>query len=80
MKRITMAMPDEVAQFLEREARRRHTSVSEVIRIAVVAHYGLGQKRRPLPFAKLGSSGHGDTARRIDELIAEEWTLDQHRG
>jgi len=73
MKRTTVTIPDELALALEREARRRATSVSEVTRFALAAHLGLSGGRRPLPFANLGRSGTHDTARRIDELMADEW-------
>jgi hypothetical protein len=79
MKRTTVSMPDDLAQAVEREARRRDISTSEVVRVALIAHLGVGTKRRPLPFANLGHSGRGDTASRTEELLAEEWTLDSHR-
>jgi hypothetical protein len=79
MKRTTITMPDEVARAVEREARRRDISTSEAVRIAVIAHYGIGAKRKSLPFANLGRSSGGDTASRIEELIDAEWTLDSHR-
>lgn len=79
MKRITIAMPDELARAVAREAKRRDVSASEVIRVAVVAHLGIG-KRRELPFANLGNSGDPGVASRMEELMDEEWTLDQHRG
>ena len=48
-------------------------SVSEVTREALVAHLGLADPTRPLPFANLGRSGTRNTARRIPELLAKEW-------
>ncbi len=38
-----------------------------------------GVARRPLPFAALGRSGHHDTAERIEEILAREWTADRNR-
>lgn len=73
MKRTTISIPDDLALAVEREARRRDTSVSEVTRAALAAHLGLGGGVRPLPFANLGRSGTRHTARRLDELIAREW-------
>jgi hypothetical protein len=73
MKRTTISMPDDLARAVEREARRRDISTSEVVRIALVAHLGIGEKRRSLPFANLGSSGRSDTSSRIDEILAERW-------
>jgi Arc/MetJ-type ribon-helix-helix transcriptional regulator len=79
MKRTTISLPDDLARAVEREARRRDTSASDVVRVALVAHLGVGAKRMPLPFFDLGRSGRSDTSSRIDEILAEEWTLDQHR-
>ena len=79
MKRTTISMPDDLARAVEREARRRDTSTSEVVRVALIAQLGVGAKRKPLPFANLGRSGTRDTSSRIDEILAEEWTLDLHR-
>lgn len=75
MKRTTITIPDELAGALEREARRRHLSVSQVTREALAAHLGLaGEEPRTLPFAALGASGHHTTARDLEEILAAEWT------
>ena len=73
MKRTTISMPDDLALAVEREARRRATSVSVVAREALAAHLGMAGTAKPIPFANLGRSGTRQTARRLDELIAEEW-------
>jgi hypothetical protein len=59
MKRTTVTIPDQVGTVLEREAHRRAPSVSEIVRQAPLAYFGLdgGQPWR-LPFAALGRSGH----------------------
>lgn len=80
MKRTTISLPEDLAIAAEREARRRRVSVSEVARQALAEHLGMnGAERRPLPFAALGRSGHRDTAERLDELLAQEWTPDRDR-
>ena len=82
MKRTTISLPDDLAGAVDREARRRDISTSEVVRIALIAHLGRKPGRRELPFANLGHSkdpGAG-TARRIDEILAEEWTPERLRG
>jgi Arc/MetJ-type ribon-helix-helix transcriptional regulator len=80
MKRTTVSLPDDLARAVEREARRRDTSTSDVVRVALVAHLGLGTKRKSLPFINLGSSAGGEAiGRRMEELIEQEWTLDSHR-
>ena len=64
MKRTTISLPDELAQVLEREARRRHSSVSQVARDALTGHLGLEQSGpRKLPFAALGRSGQHTVGR-----------------
>jgi predicted transcriptional regulator len=74
MKRTTISLPDDLANALAREARRRNRSASEITRDALARHLGLvaGEPRR-LAFAALGRSGHDDTAQRMEELIEREW-------
>jgi hypothetical protein len=74
MQRTTVSLPDEVAQALAREARRRNVSASAIAREALVGHLGLGaDKPRELPFAAVGRSGHRSTARDMEGLIEREW-------
>jgi len=74
MKRTTISLPDDLAQALHREAGRRHASASEVTREALQHHLGLEPGReRKLPFAALGHSGHGTTARDMEQLLEQEW-------
>jgi hypothetical protein len=75
MRRTTIALPDDLADLVEREARRRHTSVSEIVRTAISAHFKLDQPRE-LPFANLGRSGLPGVADRLEEVMAEEWLKD----
>lgn len=78
MRRTTISLPDELAAALEREARRRSTSASGIARDALAAYLGIGgpDDRRELPFAALGRSGHTDTAREMEELLARDWAAD----
>jgi Arc/MetJ-type ribon-helix-helix transcriptional regulator len=77
MKRTTISLPDDLAQSLRREARRRDVSASEVTREALQTHLGLEPgHRRKLPFAALGRSGHASTARDMEELLEHEWNDD----
>jgi predicted transcriptional regulator len=75
MKRTTISLPDELAEALDREARRRAVPVSVIARVALLQHLGLGEAgdRRRLPFAAVGRSGHRRTARDMEELLAAEW-------
>ena len=74
MKRTTVSLPDDLAQALDREARRRHASASEVTREALAQHLGLAlEGPRELPFAAIGHSGHDSTARDMEQLLEQEW-------
>jgi hypothetical protein len=80
MKRTTVSLPDELARALAAEARRRNTSASEITRDALARHLGLAEgEPRELSFAALGRSGHHDTAREMEELLAREWDGDARR-
>jgi predicted transcriptional regulator len=80
MKRTTISLPDDMAKALDREARRRGTSVSAIAREALAdrLHLRAGEVRE-LPFVALGRSGRHDTARRAEEILAEEWDADRGR-
>jgi hypothetical protein len=74
MKRTTISLPDDLAVRLQREARRRSTSVSDVARQIFSAHFGLnGEAPKRFPFESLGRSGHRNTARDIKKILREEW-------
>ncbi len=78
MRRTTISLPDELADALEREARRRSMPASAITRDALTAYLGIGGPgdQRELPFAALGRSGHSDTAREMETLLEQEWTVD----
>lgn len=77
MKRTTISLPDDLAQSLSREARRREVSASEVTREALQAHLGLTPGHaRTVPFAAIGRSGHTNTAREMERLLEHEWDDD----
>lgn len=73
MMRTTVSLPDDLATRLTREARRRDTSVSDIVRRAVESFLGASSERRELPFAALGRSGHRHTARDAENILAAEW-------
>jgi len=80
MKRTSISLPDAMANALDREARRRGTSVSAIAREALAErlHLRAGEVRE-LPFVGLGRSGTRDTAQRAEEILAEEWDADRGR-
>ncbi|MBY0398613.1 MAG: ribbon-helix-helix protein, CopG family [Thermoleophilia bacterium] len=74
MRRITVSMPDELAAALAREARLSGRSMSAIAREAVARHLALDAVGpRSLPFGALGRSAHRHTARRMQDLLAQEW-------
>ncbi len=80
MKRTTISLPDELAMVLQREARRRDTSISDIAREALAAHLGVDGGRRPeFGFVGLGRSGFTDTSERFDEYFGQEWERDHSR-
>jgi Arc/MetJ-type ribon-helix-helix transcriptional regulator len=73
MKRVSITLPDDMAQALDREARRQGTSASAVVREALAMRLRLcGDQVRSLPFAALGRSGVRDTGRRVDAILGAE--------
>lgn len=81
MRRTTISLLDELADALEREARRRALPASAIAREALSSHLGIGRvgQRRELPFAALGRSGQTTTARDMEQLLAREWGADARR-
>jgi Arc/MetJ-type ribon-helix-helix transcriptional regulator len=74
MKRTTVTLSDDVALAVQREARRRRVSVSEVIRQVLALGLGISRDdRRALPFAAIGRSGHRHTARDLEDILRAEW-------
>jgi hypothetical protein len=73
MTRTTVSLPDDLATLLAREARRRETSVSEIVRRAVESFLGASVEQRGLPFAALGRSGRRHTARDAEKILTAEW-------
>jgi Arc/MetJ-type ribon-helix-helix transcriptional regulator len=72
MRRITISLPDEMADILVDEARRCRRSVSEVAREALIERLGLDEsKPREIPFAGVGASKEGDLSERVDEILGE---------
>lgn len=74
MKRTTVVLPDELAELLALERRRRNLSTAEIVRQALAAYLrGEGAQPKRLRFVGLGRSGCHDTAQRAEEILAQEW-------
>lgn len=78
MRRTTISLPDELADALEREARRRSLPASAIARDALSDYLGIGRagEQRELPFAAVGRSGQRTTARDMEELLERAWDQD----
>ena len=78
MRRTTISLPDELADALEREARRRALPASAIARDALSDYLGIGRagEQRDLPFAGVGRSGQRTTARDMEDLLKREWDQD----
>jgi hypothetical protein len=77
MKRITISLPEDIAELLADDARRKHRSVSELAREAIAIHLGVSEACEPriLPFVGLfASGGKGDfDSSTADEYLAKHW-------
>ena len=78
MKRTTISLPDDLADALEREARRRALPASAIARDALTDYLGMGRagEQRQLPFAAVDRSGQNTTARDMETLLEREWDMD----
>jgi predicted transcriptional regulator len=81
MRRTTISLPDELADALEREARRRSLPASAIARDALSNYLGIGRpdQQRGLPFAAVGGSGKNTTGRDMEQLLEREWNPDARR-
>jgi len=75
MKRTTVSLPDDLAGCVEREAARRRTSVSEVVRVALAEHLGLN-KPRTFSFIGIIDCAELPDAAHMDEYLAAHWADD----
>lgn len=79
MKRTTITMPEQTLARLEREARRKHTSVSAVIRDCVDAKFPQPDQKEPrhIPFAGIGKSDViFGSAEAMDAYLEAHWEDD----
>lgn len=80
MKRATITIPDDLAELVDREAVRRQTSFSEVVRQFIVQGLsGAGEKPREIPWAGLVNDPSLAPAERLDEELAKHWAHDLDR-
>lgn len=73
MNRVTITIPEELEWEVARDARRRGTSVSAVIRELLQERYSPpADGKRVIPWAGIGDSGGADIARRAKEVLRSE--------
>jgi Ribbon-helix-helix protein, copG family len=76
MKRTTVSLPDDLAQRVEAEAARRRTSVSELVRSALIAHLQLDKS----PFEGIIGIFEGDgswpNAADLEDWLDATWADD----
>jgi hypothetical protein len=83
MRRTTITLPDDLAELVDSEARRQHTSVSDVIRQYIVKSLtGSPEKPREIPFAGLFDDPNMVPGERLDEALSSQWAddIDRDRG
>jgi hypothetical protein len=80
MKRATITLPDDLAELVDREAVRRQTSFSEVVRQFILQGFaGSPGKPREIPWAGLFNDPNMVPAERLDEELAAHWAGDLAR-
>lgn len=80
MERLTVTIESQAAAKLRREARRRHISVSELVRERIRGggeHKANG--KRAIPWAGVGASSNSDLAIEMDRELARTWPDDLKR-
>jgi hypothetical protein len=74
MKRTTITIPDDISAILSREARRRDTSVSALVRAFIEEGLDPAQHRpRAIPWARLFDDAEMVPARRLDDELEQHW-------
>ncbi len=79
MKRTTITLSDELASLVAREARRRRTSVSDVVRTSLARDLR-GEGRRDIPWAGLCEDDTLPPASEIDKALDAGWSDELDRG
>jgi len=80
MKRATITLPNDLAELVDREAQRRQTSFSDVVRqFIVIGLSGSEEKPREIPWAGLFHDPDMVPAERMDEELATHWADDLDR-
>jgi predicted DNA-binding ribbon-helix-helix protein len=75
MVRTQIQLDNQTYEALRRIAHQRHASMSSVVREILHEHLEVpeGSTTSTLSFIAAGASGHQDTSRRHDEILAEAY-------
>jgi Arc/MetJ-type ribon-helix-helix transcriptional regulator len=80
MKRTTVTLPDELAELVDDEARRRRTSVSALVRRLISEGLtGTTERPREIPWAGVVDDPTAPPARDLERVLAREWPDDLDR-
>jgi len=80
MKRVTIVLPDELAELVDREALRRQTSFSKVVQQLILQSLsGAGETSREIPWSGLFHDQGMGPAEHLDEKLAADWADDLDR-
>jgi metal-responsive CopG/Arc/MetJ family transcriptional regulator len=80
MKRATITLPDDLANLVDSEARRRQTSFSEVVRLYLVQGLvGSTEKPRKIAWAGMVDDPEMVPAEQMEGFLREHWVNDIHR-
>lgn len=82
MTRRTLVLSKEMDDEIQREARLRRKSFSEMARQLLERGLEADMEKPPLdlPFIGIGDSGDPDFAAKTDEYLAEHWERDLRKG
>jgi Arc/MetJ-type ribon-helix-helix transcriptional regulator len=75
VQRTTITLPEDLLHLARREAERRGTSVSEVVRISLTRLLR-GEESRAVPWAGLVSESAMVYGAAIDDALGERWADD----
>jgi Arc/MetJ-type ribon-helix-helix transcriptional regulator len=81
MKRTTIVLPDDMAELVEREAKRLGIPVSELVRRAIrQTLLGSRSKPRDIPWAGIIDDPRMIPGSRVDEELEKDWQRDLDSG
>ena len=81
MERLTITVSPRMAAKLRREARRRHVTVSQILRERIGdVEEPEGEPRRRISWAGVGESGKPKLASNMDEELDRTWADDLTKG